>query len=267
MNFEVGKINDNFYRIIMPYVCCYLIIGEERALLLDTGFGYGDLKTVVESITDLPYTVVLTHGHCDHIGGASQFDEVYLNEKDFKIAQFHQKVIVRRSVWKEKGKPSNLVENKKMWQTESPSPYLLLSEETVFSLGGITVRPFNMPGHSPGSMVFLVEELKLAVFGDACSHPTVMTLPSSTDVETFYHAMKTFKQYESLYDDVYVNHEDFRIDKIVLDNNIEVAERILNGTDKKIAITVGGMPSLAAREKEEWLPHNPELIGNILYKK
>lgn len=267
MNFEVEKINNNFYRIIMPYVCCYLIIGDESALLLDTGFGYGDLKAVVESITDLPYIVVLTHGHCDHLGGISQFDEVYLNEKDFKLAKIHQKVIVRRSVWLEKAKPSNIAEKKKIWQTATPSPFIPLSEEKVFDLGNITIRSFDMPGHSPGSMVFLIEELRIAVFGDACSHPTVMTLPSSTDVETFYHAMKKFKQYEDLYDDVYVNHEGFKINKMVLDNNIEVAERILNGTDKKISVTVGGMPSLAAREKEEWLPDDPKLIGNILYKK
>ena len=41
----------------------FLFVGTERALLLDTGIGIGDLKGLVEGITDKPYDVVLTHGH------------------------------------------------------------------------------------------------------------------------------------------------------------------------------------------------------------
>lgn len=69
MLFEVEKVTERIYRIIMPYVCVYLIIGNDRAILIDAGFGYGDLKAVVESITDLPVTLLLSHAHTDHIGG------------------------------------------------------------------------------------------------------------------------------------------------------------------------------------------------------
>lgn len=49
----------------------FVIVGEERALVLDTGTGIGDLRWVIEhKITDKPYDVVLTHNHADHIGGA-----------------------------------------------------------------------------------------------------------------------------------------------------------------------------------------------------
>ena len=61
----------------------FLLVGTERALLLDTGIGLGDLRGLVEEITDKPYDVVITHGHMDHVGGAAWFDKVYLNEKDW----------------------------------------------------------------------------------------------------------------------------------------------------------------------------------------
>ena len=51
---------------------CYLVVGSERALLIDCGTGFADLKGTVESIIDLPLTVIATHGHCDHIGGAGR---------------------------------------------------------------------------------------------------------------------------------------------------------------------------------------------------
>lgn len=66
----------------------FLFVGTERALLLDTGIGIGDLKGLVEEITDKPYDVVLTHGHRDHTGGAGWFDTVYLNRKDYELYPF-----------------------------------------------------------------------------------------------------------------------------------------------------------------------------------
>ena len=45
----------------------FLVIGEERALLIDTGVGMTDLPALIRSLTPLPYDVVLTHGHLDHI--------------------------------------------------------------------------------------------------------------------------------------------------------------------------------------------------------
>ena len=60
----------------------YLLTGTKRALLIDTGTGVANLRETVESLTDLPCHVALTHSHMDHIGNAMQFPEVYLSEKD-----------------------------------------------------------------------------------------------------------------------------------------------------------------------------------------
>jgi len=51
----------------------YVILGRERAVLLDAGTGVGDLPTLVASLTDLPLTLVLSHGHWDHVGHAHAF--------------------------------------------------------------------------------------------------------------------------------------------------------------------------------------------------
>jgi glyoxylase-like metal-dependent hydrolase (beta-lactamase superfamily II) len=60
-----------------PFI--YLLLGTERALLLDTGTGHANLRAVVDELLagrNLELIVAHTHGHGDHVGGDDQFDSV-----------------------------------------------------------------------------------------------------------------------------------------------------------------------------------------------
>ena len=72
------EIENGIYEIDeFDCVSVFVIVGEKRALVVDTGTGIGDLKWIIEEkITDKPYDVVLTHNHGDHTGGAGFFDEI-----------------------------------------------------------------------------------------------------------------------------------------------------------------------------------------------
>ena len=60
----------------------FLLIGTEKAMLIDCGMGIGDLRGAVEMLTDKPLIVVITHGHIDHTANARQFDEIWIHPKD-----------------------------------------------------------------------------------------------------------------------------------------------------------------------------------------
>ena len=65
----------------------FVIEGDDRALVLDTGTGIGDLKGLIESrITKKPYEVAATHNHGDHVGGAGWFDEIYIHPADMCLS-------------------------------------------------------------------------------------------------------------------------------------------------------------------------------------
>ena len=51
------------------YANCYLIEGEDYALLIDSILGMGNLKAFCETLTDKPIRVANTHSHSDHVGG------------------------------------------------------------------------------------------------------------------------------------------------------------------------------------------------------
>ncbi len=64
---------------------CYLLCGGEKALLIDTCFGYRGFAETVKSLTGLPVVVANTHAHLDHIGGNHFFDELWYHEADKDI--------------------------------------------------------------------------------------------------------------------------------------------------------------------------------------
>ena len=59
----VEKISDQLYVITeTESVHCYLVIGSDKAMLFDIGYGYENIMPLVRTITDLPVMLVLSHG-------------------------------------------------------------------------------------------------------------------------------------------------------------------------------------------------------------
>jgi len=81
--FEVYRIRPDVLAIYEPHqfeeVISYLIVGQRRALLFDTGLGVASIRDVVSQLTALPVTVLNSHTHFDHTGGNFEFSDI-LNE-------------------------------------------------------------------------------------------------------------------------------------------------------------------------------------------
>lgn len=57
------------------YTTMYLIEGEDKAVLIDTGTRCADLDKIVGQITGKPLEVIVTHMHPDHAGCIKYFDK------------------------------------------------------------------------------------------------------------------------------------------------------------------------------------------------
>ena len=89
----IKKIRGDIYLLDEAHEATgYLVVGEEKALLIDTMMGYNDLAKAVRDITDKPVMVVNTHGHGDHIFGNIYFEEAYMNPEDLIILQREGKI-------------------------------------------------------------------------------------------------------------------------------------------------------------------------------
>lgn len=73
--FYVVQLDERTFAIAEPYSwprnVNYLIAGTSRALLLDAGVGFYDIRPIVDQLTDLPVTFMPSHLHYDHTGQGS----------------------------------------------------------------------------------------------------------------------------------------------------------------------------------------------------
>ena len=149
----------------------YLVVGEERACLIDTMNGYNDLHAAVRKITDKPVTVVNTHGHPDHIFGNMYFEEGYLNPADLELARMFTESEAFLAMCREKGRIF--------------PPFRDLLPGDVIDLGGRTLEVFALPGHTPGSVVLLLREDRVLFTGDAVNHHLWMQLDGCLPMEQY----------------------------------------------------------------------------------
>ena len=81
--FTAKKISPSIYHILdASYTSMFLVVGKEKAVLIDTGIGIKGLDDFIKTITDLPLTVILTHAHLDHSGGSILFPSIYVHPSD-----------------------------------------------------------------------------------------------------------------------------------------------------------------------------------------
>ena len=163
----------------------YLIEGEEKAVLVDTCLGVGHLRRFVETLTEKPITVILTHGHVDHALGAPEFDEVYMNSADNAICDAMSPLEERKGYIQANlgGQLPDFAEDD--YVQPAPADFRELKDGQVFDLGGLHAAAHALPGHTRGTMVVLVPEEKILILGDACNNATFLFDENSLSVEEY----------------------------------------------------------------------------------
>ena len=87
--YTLRELEPGIFRIGNSMVFMDLIVGAHHALLFDTGYGFGDLRGLVKSITDKPLYVVNSHAHVDHACGNEIFGGAYIHPADLELCREH----------------------------------------------------------------------------------------------------------------------------------------------------------------------------------
>jgi len=155
-------------------VSSYLVIGRERAALIDSGLGISDLRAEVEAITALPCLVLITHSHWDHIGANAQFDETAVHELEAAQAAQEPNVAAIRKAMRKPAAQAALPPafDPAAYRVPTRPATRILRDDDRVDLGDRTLRVLHIPGHSAGHVAYHDGANGLLFSGDtACRSP------------------------------------------------------------------------------------------------
>lgn len=186
--FTIKKYNDNLYQIKDKLgVLSTLVIGKDKALLLDTAYGICSLKEEVRKITDKELIVVNSHGHMDHACGNYEFDKVYISKVDIEVAKkYNSKKWRTNNILRAKAQnalPLDFDEEKYINQNEGN--LCVINIHDVIDLGDLELEVIAMEGHTKGSIGLLIKKWRLLLASDAACPFTWLFLEESTSVSTY----------------------------------------------------------------------------------
>ena len=176
MFYTVEKIAPDTYRFDEnDRANCYLVVGQEKALLIDGCYGIGDLNQTIRDITDKPIIAAATHRHPDHTCGLRQIGDYYASKLDDTPLnrKLENRLLGMTMVLAEKQK-IRPYHNRKMGKA------LPLRNGDVFDLGGRSIEVRAIPGHTAGSVMFLDHNRKLMFTGDDVNNSLWMHGSGST---------------------------------------------------------------------------------------
>lgn len=193
---------------------CYLLIGREKAMLIDTANGREDLHAIVRGLTQLPLVIVNTHGHVDHVCGNVYFAGAYLHPDDLPIAREHL------GYAKEEFDKAGL----------KPCPFLPLCIGDLFDLGGIEVEVVSLRGHTPGSVGLIDLQDRILFSSDGLNTHLWMQLDHSTSIRTLHTTLLDLqKQHGQKFDRILTGHGKDFYPYEIFDQLIAGCEDLLSG--------------------------------------
>lgn len=203
----VELIRDGVYIIREPNgTNCYLVVGSERAMLIDCGVGFCDIKGAVRKITGLPLIVIITHGHVDHFGGYRQFEKIYLHKEDCRfINDIQRSYALRKAFLKGAQGAAETKASRNDFKGKANTEIVPLDGSEEFDLGGKIIGLHHTVGHTRGSIAVIDETDKIVFSGDNVCDALWMMLPGASSIEEWLPSCEWLYEMSKSYD-IYWGH-------------------------------------------------------------
>lgn len=189
--FEVYRIRPGIFAIYEPHqqeeIISYLILGEKRGLLFDTGMGISDIRKVAEGLTPLPVSVMNSHTHNDHVGDNWRFNDIYGMDTAFT----RENAKGSRADAQEEVAPDAICGSlpagfdEKAYVTRPFHITHWIHGGESIDLGGRVLQVIPTPGHTPDSISLWDSANRLLFTGDMYYPGPIFLYRPETDLNAY----------------------------------------------------------------------------------
>ena len=234
--FQVYETASGVFSIVEPYqlqeTISHLIIGEDRALLFDTGVGLLSIKAVVERITSLPIVVLNSHTHYDHVGGNWEFSTVLAIDSDYTRSNMEGFENSRISGDFSpdafcKGAPQG--SDPASFHTKPWTQSRYVQDGEILDLGGRKLEVLHVPGHTPDAVALLDAENRLLFSGDSWYDASLWLFVRETSLTDYEASISRLAALESEVDYLLGAHNSARVDAGRLQAVVDTFRKIRAG--------------------------------------
>jgi glyoxylase-like metal-dependent hydrolase (beta-lactamase superfamily II) len=231
--FDVMSLAEGVWQLTEPgHVASWLVCGDERAAMIDTGCGFAPIRPVVESLTDLPVVVVQTHHHLDHIGGTIEFDDVlihplgvedlatavpdfvcaaYLRYSAEQVAAFEAYRVLDERFFHlledhHRVRPLPDAAARGGWRVAPATATGTIEEGDVVDLGGRALGVLHTPGHSADSVSLDLVGERVLFGGDTVNTGPVYAQMPASDVAQLHASLTRLAAEADRWDRVFCSH-------------------------------------------------------------
>lgn len=264
---DVYQITNAIFNDTLP-TFSYLVIGSEKALLIDSMYGVGKLKDYVETITDKPIIHVATHMHGDHTGGSYDFDEMYMSPYDFE--NFWLRMPKDKTNAMNSALRFVLPEYKDQLDlNDMCEPKVIklhpIFDGDLFDIGGRTIEVIEVAGHTAGEIVLLDRERRCIYSGDTCNTNTLLNLDGRTSVKEYRKNLERLSTYKDEFDTLYNGHDIQPLE--IIFEGLELCDKIIAREDDHVESTgIGGTAFVAAERFEGTMDRKDGKRFNAVYR-
>lgn len=216
---RLDKLEPRFYT---TFINLYLLIGKEKALLIDTGTGLVPLKPLVQNLIGHKELIVLnTHSHFDHRGSNEEFNLIYTHSMEVnELSEPFDLSFLKDS-------PPNIAKNymQKDFILKPAKSVKGIEDGFVFNLGDVSIKVIHTPGHSLGSISLLSNKKEL--FTGDTAHYGTMYLPKRKEHSIILSSLQRMLRIclDNGVSELYPSHEAFPV-------GLELLDSLINGISK-----------------------------------
>jgi glyoxylase-like metal-dependent hydrolase (beta-lactamase superfamily II) len=200
--YDVIKIGDNAWRIEEDKVRAFFFAGTEKSLLVDSGFGTGNIRDVIGALSQLPVMLVNTHADKDHIGCNALFEKAYMHPSEF--AYYRETAPANATMFP-------------LWDGD------------VIDIGGRRFEVILIPGHTPGSIALLDRDNKTLLAGDSVSASPIFMFQKHRNLRALAESMERLLTIRENFDWIYPSHGPFPVQADMIETVLKGAILVQNG--------------------------------------